>query len=93
MSSLEDSQSYYLIEGLDGITALLVKGNIVAIDLPQSVVLEIIKTAPAIKGASASSRTKPATHVTGLIVQVPEYFERGEKIKVNTSNASFMARS
>ena len=92
-SSLEDSQSYYLIEGLDGITALLVKGNIVAIDLPQSVVLEIIETAPAIKGASAGSRTKPATLVTGLIVQVPEYFERGEKIKVNTSNASFMARS
>lgn len=90
--SLED-QLDYLIDGLEGITALLVDGNIVAIDLPQSVVLEITETAPGIKGASASSRTKPATLVTGLIVQVPEYIERGENIKINTTNARFMARS
>jgi len=90
--ALED-QLEYLTDGLEGITALLVEGNIVAIDLPQSVVLEIVETAPGIKGASANARTKPATLVTGLIVQVPEYIEQGELVKVNTTNAKFMARA
>jgi len=89
---LED-QLNYLTDGLEGITALLVEGNIVAVDMPQSVVLEIIETAPGIKGASASARTKPATLSTGLIVQVPEYIEQGEKVKVNTTNGKFMTRA
>lgn len=55
--------------------------------------VEIVETAPGIKGASANARTKPATLSTGLIVQVPEYIEQGEMIKVNTTNAKFMARA
>jgi len=57
------------------------------------VVLEIVETSPGIKGASASARTKPATVSTGLIVQVPEYIEQGESVKVNTTNGKFMARA
>ena len=92
VDSLED-QLGYLTDGLEGITALLVDGNIVAVDLPQSVVMEITETAPGIKGASASARTKPATLSTGLIVQVPEYIETGERVKVNTTNGKFMSRA
>lgn len=88
-----DGQLEYLIDGLEGITALLVDGEIAGIDLPQSVIMEIVETAPGIKGASASARTKPATMTTGLIVQVPEYIEQGESIKVNTTNAKFMSRA
>jgi elongation factor P len=87
-----DGQLEYLYEGLEGLTALLVEGDIAAIDLPQSVVLEIIETAPSIKGATASSRTKPATLATGLVIQVPEYVAQGESVKVNTSNGKFMSR-
>ena len=91
-ASLED-QIEYLTDGLEGLTALLVEGNIVAVDLPQSVVMEITETAPGIKGASASARTKPATLSTGLVVQVPEYIEPREKVKVNTTNGKFMSRA
>jgi elongation factor P len=92
VSNLE-GQLDYLTDGLDDITALLVEGNIVAIDLPQSVIMEIVETAPRIKGASASARTKPATLQTGLVIQVPEYIEQGESVKVNTTNAKFMSRA
>ncbi|MBO6555416.1 MAG: elongation factor P-like protein YeiP [Pseudomonadales bacterium] len=92
-SDAMEGQLEYLTDGLDGITALIVEGNLVAIEMPQSVVLEITETAPGIKGASANARTKPATLSTGLIVQVPEYIEQGEQIKVNTSNAKFMSRA
>ncbi len=88
-----EGQFEYLYEGLEGITALLVEGRIVGIDLPQSVVMEIAETAPGIRGASASARTKPATLAGGLVVQIPEYIESGERIKVNTANGKFMARA
>ena len=93
--SAEDlnGQAEYLTEGLEGIVGLLVDDQIVAIDIPKTVVLAIIDTAPGMKGASANTRTKPATLSTGLIVQVPEYIENGEQIKINTSDGKFMSRA
>ncbi len=83
----------YLVDGLEGILAILVEDRIVSVEVPQSVIMEIVETSPGIKGASASARTKPASMSTGLIVQVPEYIEQGERIKVNTTNARFMSRA
>ena len=88
-----EEQSGYMTEDLDGMIALLVDGQIVGIELPQTVVLEIVDTAPGIKGASATSRTKPATLSTGLEIQIPEYLETGESIKVNTTNGKFLSRA
>ncbi|PDH38878.1 MAG: elongation factor P-like protein YeiP [OM182 bacterium MED-G24] len=92
LSSLEE-QIPYLTDDMEGMTALIVEGNAVAIELPQSVVMEVTETGPGIKGASASARTKPATLASGLVVQVPEYLERGEMVRVNTTNGKFMARA
>ena len=88
-----EEQSPYMTEDLDGMIALLVDGQIVGIELPQTVELEIIETAPGIKGASASARTKPAILSTGLEIQIPEYLENGERVKVNTTNAKFISRA
>lgn len=83
----------YLTEGLEGIYVLLMDDVPLGIELPASVILEIIETAPALKGASATSRTKPARLKTGLEVQVPEYIETGEVIKINTGTGKFMSRA
>lgn len=91
-SELEDDLGY-LTDGLEGIYALIVDDRVLGVELPQTVSLEITDTAPAIKGASATSRTKPATLVTGLEVQVPEYIETGEIIKINTDTGKFMSRA
>ena len=87
-----DDQVNYLTEGLEGIVALLIDDDIFGIELPSSVVLAIIETAPAIKGATASGRTKTARLVTGIEVQVPEYLEVDELIKVNTETGKYMSR-
>ncbi len=87
------AQIDFLEEGLTGITAMLIDGAAVAIELPQSIVMAITETAPGIKGASASARTKPATFATGLIVQVPEYLESGERVRINTQDRRYMARA
>lgn len=88
-----EDQIGYLSEGLEGIFALIMDEQILSIELPQSVSLEIIETAPGIKGATATGRTKPAILSTGLEIQVPEYLEPEEVVKVNTTNAKFMSRA
>jgi elongation factor P len=65
----------------------------VALQLPQTVVLEVAETAPELKGASATKRAKPATLSTGIEVQVPEYITTGEKIHVNTTTGEFSGRA
>ena len=64
--------------------ALIYNDQCVGIQLPVTVELKVVECDPGIKGASATSRTKPATLETGLIVQVPEYLSEGELIKVDT---------
>lgn len=88
-----EEQRGYLTEGLAGIVVLLVEERVIGVELPQSVELEIVDTAPGLKGASATGCTKPATTDTGLEVQVPEYLSPGERIKVNTETGKFMSRA
>ncbi|MEJ2074281.1 MAG: elongation factor P-like protein YeiP [Reinekea sp.] len=75
MLSVDDlgDQLSWLHDGMEGLTGLIVNDVLVAIQLPQSVIKQIVETAPGIKGASASARTKPATLEGGVVVQVPEY--------------------
>jgi len=91
-NDIED-QLGYLTEGLEGLTGILLDGVLITIELPGTVELEIVDTAPGMKGASATSRTKPAFMATSLEVQVPEYIETGETIKINTANGKFISRA
>ncbi len=86
-------ESLFFNENTNGIQVLIVSDVPVAIELPQSVELEIIETDPSIKGASASARTKPAKLTTGLTVQVPEYIATGEIIKINVEERKFQSRA
>ncbi len=85
-------QAGFITDGMEEITAMLMDDVILGIELPASVSLEIIETAPKIKGASATNRTKTAQLTTGIEIQVPEYLETGEIIKINTSTGKFMSR-
>ena len=89
--TLED-QAVWLIDNLEGITALLSDGRIISIELPQSIQMDITDTSPAIKGATVTGRTKSATLSNGVVVQVPEYMEAGERVNVNTETGKFMSQ-
>ncbi len=83
----------FLTENAAGFTALIIDDVCVGIEPPGTVELEITETAPALKGASQSARSKPATLSTGLEIQVPEYLAEGEKIKVNTQTREYVSRA
>ena len=83
----------YIVDGQEGINALIADGILLGIELPATVNLEVVECSPGIKGASASARTKPATLSTGLVIQVPEYLAPGETVKVNTDTGEYMSRA
>ena len=87
-----EGQTGYLSEGLSDVLVMLIDGAEAGIQLPVSVDLEILETAPALKGGSVTKRTKPATLAGGLEVQIPEYLAQGEVIKVNTESGEYMSR-
>jgi elongation factor P len=64
----------------------------VGIELPQTVDLKVLDTAPGIKGATASAQVKPATLETGLVVQVPPFVNTGDRIRVNTETGEYLSR-
>jgi elongation factor P len=83
----------YITDGLHGIYVMIIDDTPVAIQLPQSVVLEVTDTAPVMKGATATKSNKPATLETGLEILVPDYITPGEIVRVNTESGEFMGRA
>ena len=55
-------------------------------------VLEILETEPVMKNANATGSYKPAKLENGITVNVPPYIESGEKVRVNTTDRSYMER-
>jgi len=83
----------YISEGLEGCYVQLIDGAPVALQLPPTVTLEVVDTAPELKGATATKRPKPAKLNTGIELQVPEYIRVGEKILVSTVTGEFAGRA
>ncbi|MCB9876901.1 MAG: elongation factor P [Planctomycetes bacterium] len=86
-------EKQFLIEGIEDMRALFYNGAPIAIELPAQVSLEIVETMPAVKGNSATSRSKPATLSTGYVVQVPENVEQGLKINIDTRTGEYLGRA
>jgi elongation factor P len=91
-ADIED-EKLYLTEEMEGVHALVSGGRVLGIELPPVAELEVTVCDPSIRGASATARTKPATLSTGLTVQVPEYLEQGERVRVDTRTGKFLSRA
>ena len=83
----------YMTEGLEGMRAMIYNEGCVGLELPAAVELAISECDPGVKGNSATSRSKPATMETGLVVQVPEYIKQGERLKIDTRTGEFLSRA
>jgi elongation factor P len=90
--AIED-ELVWITEGMEGIVGLIIDENLVAVEIPNTLVFEIVQTVPGIKSASASARTKPATLSNGIEIQIPEYLEAGEMVKVNTETKKFISKA
>lgn len=68
-------------------------GLVLQVQLPNSVVLEIVETDPGVRGDTATGGTKVAKLETGATVKVPLFVQQGEKIIVDTRTGSYMQRA
>ena len=74
------------------VSILFWNGNVLDVELPTSVILEITETDPGVKGDTATGGTKPAIVETGAQVMVPLFISIGERIKVETRDGSYLGR-
>ena len=86
-----DGKAGYLKES-QIVQVLLYKGEPLDIELPPSLVFEVINTDPGAKGDTVSNVTKPATLETGIVIQVPIFINTGDRVKVDTRSASYLGR-
>jgi elongation factor P len=86
-------QAPFMTENMEGIDALVVDDEVIAIALPDTVVLSITETAPGVRGNSATGRTKPATLSTGHVIQVPEHLDQGVTVRVDTTTGEYLGRA
>ena len=83
----------YLKDGMEGIRSVVFNDKVISVDLPNTVILQVVETNPPIKGATAQAQTKAAKLETGITIQVPSYLENGEHVQVDTRDARFVARA
>jgi elongation factor P len=81
----------YLSEGME-VNVITWNDQVLEVELPNSVVLEVVETDPGVKGDTATGGTKPATVSTGAQVMVPLFISVGERIKIDTRNDSYLGR-
>ncbi len=65
----------------------------IGIELPESVVLEVMETEPTVKNQTASGSYKPAKASNGMRIMIPPFMEVGQKIVVNTDTGEYMRRA
>ena len=87
-----EGQSGYLLPNTD-VQVNFYNGRAIGLEMPPSVVLKVVDTEPGIKNATATNTFKPATMETGITVQVPPFINKGESIKIDTNEGTYMERA
>jgi elongation factor P len=67
-------------------------GEVVSVEPPAHVDLEVAETDPGLKGDTATGGSKPATLETGVVVQVPLFVNVGERVRVDTRTNEYLTR-
>lgn len=90
-SQIKD-QLKFIKENME-VSVISYQGEIIGVDLPNNVELEVTETEPGIKGDTASGGSKPATLETGHTVQVPFFINVGDVLVINTDDGKYVSRA
>ena len=81
----------YLEDGLQ-CEVVFYNGKAISVELPNSVVREVVYTEPAVKGDTSGKVMKPAKISTGFELPVPAFVEIGDKIEIDTRTDEYKNR-
>ncbi len=88
---IEGGEQY--LKGNEVIACQFIDGELVAVELPNTVELAVTDTTPAIKGATATNQNKDATLETGLQVKVPPFIGIGDVLRIDTRSGEYIERA
>ncbi len=71
---------------------MVFKGEVIGIEMPNSVELTVVETDPGFKGDTASGGSKPAKLETGFVVQVPFFINEGDILRIDTRTGAYIER-
>src|SRR5699024_12411199 len=92
---LQASQTEYKLQFIKenmSVDIAMFDREILGLDLPKNVDLEVVETEPGLKGDTVSGGTKSATLETGLVVQVPLFINQGDVLVVSTEDGKYVSR-
>lgn len=69
------------------------EGEVIGVQLPAKVILEVVETEPGIRGDTQSGGSKPATLETGAVITVPLFVNKGDLLEVNTEEGTYSSRA
>lgn len=82
----------FLQDGMDVIVESI-EGKPVSCTLPQTVIMEVVEADAVVKGQTASSSYKPGVLANGVRVLIPPFVAAGDRIVVNTADATYVERA
>lgn len=82
----------FLVEN-QAVTVTSVGERPIIVEMPPSVVLQVIDAPEGVKGDSANNVMKTITVETGITVQAPLFIKQGERIKIDTRTGKYMERA
>ena len=82
----------YLQDGME-CEVVFYNDKAISVELPTTVVREVVYTEPAVKGDTSGKVLKPAKIATGFLVSVPLFVEQGDKIEIDTRTGEYKSRS
>ncbi len=83
---------HYLEDGMP-LEVMFYNGKAISVEMPTTVVREVIYTEPAVRGDTSGKVLKPAKLPTGFEVPVPAFVEIGDKIEIDTRTHEFRKRA
>ncbi|MCF7926119.1 MAG: elongation factor P [Candidatus Izimaplasma sp.] len=87
-----DRQLNFIVEGME-VEVISFEKEILGVEVPEKVTLEVTEADPAVKGNTAQSATKDCVVETGYMLQVPLFVEKGDQIIINTSTGEYDTRA
>ena len=81
-----ENELLYILENSD-VKIQFYGTEVIGVTVPTTVELTVAETQPSIKGATVTGSGKPATMETGLVVNVPDFIEAGQKLVINTAES------
>jgi len=86
-----EHEKNFLLENME-VKVMQYGGELLGVEVPEKVTLEVTECEPGVKGNTASNATKSATVSTGYSLQVPLFVNEGDKLVINTSTGAYVSR-